>query len=49
MSENQNQYTRMKAIHRKSSTLGTKCGGEGSAHSAQLKVSNADAELLIAS
>jgi hypothetical protein len=39
----------MKEIHWKSSTLGTKCGEEGSAHSAQLKESNADAELLIAS
>jgi hypothetical protein len=39
----------MKDIHRKSSTFGTKCGGEGSAHSAQLMDFNADAELLIAS
>jgi hypothetical protein len=49
MSGYQNQDTRMKDIHRESSTLGTKCGGEGSAHSAQLMESNADAELLIAS
>jgi hypothetical protein len=39
----------MKDIHRKGSTLDTKCGGEGSAHSAQLMESNDDAELLIAS
>jgi hypothetical protein len=49
MSGYQNQDTRMKEIHRKGSTFGTKCGGEGSAHSAQLMESNADAELLIAS
>jgi hypothetical protein len=48
MSGYQNQDTRMKDIRRKSSTLGTKCGGEGSAHLAQLMESNADAELLIA-
>jgi hypothetical protein len=49
MSGYQNQDTRMKKIHRKSSILDTKCGGEGSAHSAQLMESNADAELPIAS